>query len=83
MYFAVCITSYGYLQLVGQPRETKQEVIDNFADAWAAFNAANSYSYGDKAPKQYGIAHVVDGIEMTAPPTFAVVPMMPALPKAS
>lgn len=77
MFFAIAVTKYGSLTLVGRPYETVKEVEDNFADAWATFNSTNSWA---REAKQYGIAQVVQGIELVEPPKFRAVPFVAALP---
>lgn len=84
LFFAVAVSSHGFLQLVGKPQETRDAVLEHFGDAWAQFNSANAFfgRFGPNDTKQYGIAQVIDGVEMKQPPQFALVPILPALPSS-
>lgn len=75
MFTAVGITKYGSMHSIGDTHPSKAECFAAFPEA---FNKSLRHHITmDFAC--YAIVEIVEGIEMTQPPQFAVVPVINAL----
>lgn len=78
MFVAICVTNpgsdYSTASTIGRMWPTAELVREHFEEAWAQANSSYYASY-NKTPKVYGIAQVVEGIEVDQRMTFKAAPV--------
>lgn len=79
MFVAIAVTKYGFPLTMGTKMyEAKEQITDNFEQLWTEWARGNTLS---RDIAYYCIAELQDGIEMTRPPEFKIVPLVNLLEK--